>query len=609
MMVSVGLYLNKNMSNDMLQFLLWVSVLFTVPVLSFSALPFFKSAWNDLKNLPKKQFQVGMDVPISLAMLLAFFASLWNTVFLSYDEPPHVYYDSVVMFCFFLLISRYVELMSRKKATEKIERIIHVTPNLVTKVEQGTDIEVGVKEVKKGDLIKVKAGSTIPLDSTVMNGSSAVNESLLTGESRPKQVGVGDFVIGGSLNVGHPLLLKVKSIGNESVFAQMLDLLDQAQTNKPKLRLLIDRVASYFVLAVLLIAGCVAVYGYYYTPDTWFVRTLAVLVVTCPCALSLATPVALTSAVHRLSEKGVLVTQGDVLEKLTRIKHVIFDKTGTLTQNMPKIQHMKNFSIDPDLGQEKLLQIASSLQSYSEHSLANAFDGENLLEVEQIKVYSGRGISGVINQQRYFLGSLFWMFERLEKSYVLEKYTQVALFTDNDFLALFNIEDALRPKIAEMIQQLKRLGYKLSLLSGDQTEAVKKIAQEIDIQSYQAQQSPEQKLTYVSNQSEGILMVGDGINDAPVLAAADVSVAMGSAADLALNQADLILLANHPQILPEVFALANKTLTIIRQNMIWALSYNVMALPLAILGYITPWMAAIGMSLSSLIVVLNARRL
>ena len=608
MMLSVAMYAGESqgMEQGMRHFMRWVSLVITLPVVLYSASPFFKSAWRDLKYR-----QLGMDVPVSLAIGIAFLASIWATT----QNHGEVYFDSVTMFTFFLLGGRYLEMMARHRAGQAAEELVRLLPVSALRVSSGVEEVISASELQVGDLVRVKPGETLPSDGVIVEGSSAVDESLLTGESVPVSRNVNHQVIGGSINIESPLLIRIEKVGEDTVLSSIVRLLDRAQTEKPRLAQLADRVAAWFVLVILILAGSIAWFWWQHDPANAFWISLSVLVVTCPCALSLATPAALVAATGRLTRMGLLTTRGHALETLARATHVVFDKTGTLTHGRLQLEEVINLHCDSD---EQAVSLAAAIESVSEHPIAKAIieAATDKIEVNEVTATTGRGLQAIIDGRLVRIGKYDFVAELCGESVaheaLMRKKTVVAIGDEQHILALFVLSDVLREEAASSITALKSLGLKITLMSGDQAPLVEQVAQTLGIDHAYAGLLPDDKLEKIQALQDAgdiVVMVGDGVNDAPVLAAAQVSVAMGNGSQIAHASADMVLLSEHLSHLVEGVSVARRTLTIIRQNLAWALVYNLLALPLAAMGMILPWMAAIGMSFSSLVVVLNALRL
>jgi len=612
MMLAVGLYVGEyqGMEDWIWEFLRWICLILTVPVVTYSAQPFYIAAWRDLRNR-----QLGMDAPVSLAILAAFAASVWHT----WIGSGEVYYDSVTMFVFFLLTGRFLEMNARHRAGQISEALVRMLPATATRLDDhGVEVIVPIAELGPGDRALVRPGETIPADGRVEEGASSVDESLLTGESLPLPKHISETVIGGSVNVESPLVMRIEKVGVDTVLSAIVRLLDRAQGEKPRLALLADRIAGGFI-AVLLVVATVVFSAWWSLSDfdTAFRITLSVLVVTCPCALSLATPTAIVAATGTLTRMGLLTTRGHALETLARATHIIFDKTGTLTFGRPQVTAVEPMS---SLEPQQCLVLAAALERGSEHPVGRALAeaaGLGVPTATELHNTPGSGIEGWIDGRRYRIGQPAFVVA-LSGAAVVEKddldaaSTWVALGDEHGLLAWFQLSDALRPGAAKAVAALQARGLAVELLSGDRAEAVDHIAREVGIASAQGGMSPQDKLERLQalqRQGATVAMVGDGVNDAPVLAAAQISLAMGSGTQLAHATADMILLSEKLEHLPAGVDMARRTLVIMRENFAWAIGYNLIALPLAAGGWLTPWMSAIGMSFSSLLVVVNALRL
>jgi Cu2+-exporting ATPase len=624
MMLAVGLYAGdyQGMEEWIREFLRWTCLILSVPVVVYSALPFYRAAWRDLRRR-----RLGMDVPVALAILAAFAASVWYT----WQGGGEIYYDSVTMFVFFLLTGRFLEMTARHRAAQISEALARMLPATATRlsVADGEEI-VPIAELAPGDRVLVRPGETIPADGRVIEGASSVDESLLTGESLPLPRQLGEALIGGAVNVDSPLVMRVEKVGTDTVLSAIARLLDRAQSEKPRLALLADRIAGGFVTALLVVAAVVlAVWWSLSDFDTAFRVTLSVLVVTCPCALSLATPTAMVAATGALIRVGVLTTRGHALETLARVTHVVFDKTGTLTFGRPRVA-----AVEPVGGLEarRGLALAAALERGSEHPVGRALAeaaGETALLATDRRNTPGSGIEGWVEGRCYRVGRPEFVaalsartppplagersgMRNLERDDLDAASTWVALGDETGLLAWFQLTDALRPDAAATVAALQARGLTVELLSGDRPDAVVHIAREAGIATATGGMSPQDKLERLrALQQRGavVAMVGDGVNDAPVLAAAQVSLAMGSGTQLAQASADMILLSERLEHLVDGVDMARRSLTITRENFAWAIGYNLIALPLAAGGWLTPWMSAIGMSFSSLLVVVNALRL
>ncbi|MBS1229853.1 MAG: copper/silver-translocating P-type ATPase [Proteobacteria bacterium] len=616
MMYAVPVYLagDGDMAPDIEALLRWASMVLTLPVVLYSAAPFFRGAWRDLARR-----RVGMDVPVALGVGAAFAASVWATL----TASGEVYFDSVTMFVFFLLGGRFLEMTARQRAVSVSEALARLMPALAERLtayphDRSTQ-QVIAADLKPGDVVLVKAGETIPADGQVLEGTSCANESLLTGESAPLAKSPGSMVTGGAVNVDSPLLIRVEQVGEATRLSAIIRLMERAAMEKPAIVELADRVAGRFILALLVIAAAVAVAWCLIDPSKALWITVSVLVVTCPCALSLATPVALSVASGAMARAGLLVTHGHAIETLARATHFVFDKTGTLTRGQMTLLATLPLG---ELDSSSSLALAAAIEASSEHPIGAALRaaaGESLPALTAIANESGSGMSALDHGRALRVGRLEYVaalhgqpLPEAAAAFAACSDTVIALGNEAGWLALFRLGDEVRPEAAAAIAALRAAGRQVALLSGDCAPVALKVAQALDIDEVHAAVSPQGKHDYVSRLQAGgavVAMIGDGVNDAPVLAQAQVSVAMGGGSQLARTQADLILLSENLEHLTRGFLVARRALAIIRQNLLWAFAYNLVALPLAMSGLVAPWMAGIGMSGSSLLVVLNSLRL
>ncbi|MBT9567701.1 MAG: heavy metal translocating P-type ATPase [Thiobacillus sp.] len=621
MMYALPTYTATDMTAEIRVLMSWASLVLTIPVVLYSARPFFVGAWRDLKRR-----MLGMDVPVALGVGTAFIASVYGT----FSGNGEVYYDSVTMFVFLLLTGRFLEMNARRRAGAAAEELVKLIPAATTRLPAWPardEEQVPVARLSVGDRVLVRPGETVPADGVVIDGDSAVNEAMLTGESLPVSKGVHARVVGGSLNQASPLVVQIDKLGADTRLASIVRLLDRAQSEKPRIGQLADRAAAWFVGLLLIVTFLVGVVWYVIDPSKVLWIVVSILVVTCPCALGLATPAALTTATGRLTRLGLLTTRGHALETLARATDLVFDKTGTLTHG-----HLSVRRVIPLGGRTEadVLAVAAALESGSEHPIARALRaaGSAAHDAHAIRNTPGRGVEGMVDGQVYRIGTPDFASagathavppkqdsdqpaeNRHEDAPGHESW--VALGDESGLIAWFALADTPRADAAASLAALRALGLQLHLVSGDGESAVKATAQQLDITDWRAAALPEDKLAYVNAlQAQGriVAMVGDGINDAPVLAGAQVSIAMGEGADVAQAAADMVMLGGRLSTLADGVALARKTQKIIRQNLGWALGYNLIAIPAAALGHVTPWIAGIGMSSSSLLVVLNALRL
>jgi Cu2+-exporting ATPase len=594
----------------------WASLLLTVPAIVYSALPFFTGAWTSLKAR-----SLGMDVPVALGILAAFGASVVATM----RGSGEVYFDSVTMFIFLLLASRYYELRARRQAAAALERLQHALPasahHLPDYPASRASVLVAAGALAQGDVMLVKPGEAVAADCVIVDGASSFDLSLLTGESAPQPRAAGDAVQGGAINARSAVLARVTRPAAESTLADLVRLVERAGQQKPMLAQWADQLAAWFVGALLLFA--LACLGYWLLHDAaraWPIA-IAVLVVSCPCALSLATPCALAAAGDSLLRRGVLAVGPHTLETLRRSTHVIFDKTGTLTEGRPALQHVRALASVPA---QACLRIAAALEQGSAHPLARAIiDAAGAsARAERMEEVPGMGLEGWVDGRPYRLGNAAFVsdFAPMDGDTTAAHASDAAgcastvlyLATPGQLLARLLLEDALRPDAQATVDYFRRAGKQLVVLSGDDDALTKRVAATLGIADASGACLPADKLARVQQLQAGgavVAMIGDGINDAAVLSAADVSFAMGAGAALAQAHADAVLLSGRLGAVADAARVAARTMAVIRQNLAWAMLYNLIAIPAAALGWLNPWLSGAGMALSSAVVVANALRL
>ena len=618
MMYAFPAYLatDGTMEAGMRDLMRWASLVLTLPAVCYSALPFFRGALIDLRNrMP------GMDVPVSLGILAAFAGSVVATV----RGSGEVYFDSITMFIFLLLASRALELRARQKAAAALDHLRHALPASASHMSDfpanRNAATVPALQLAAGDFILVKPGEAVPADCTIVEGATDVDAALLSGESRAQCRVAGDALPGGAINLSQAVVAQVVRPVRDSTLSALIALAERAAQDKPRLSQWADRAAAWFVAALLLLTVAVFAFWQWHDAARAWPIAISLLVVSCPCALSLATPTALAAATSRLVGLGVLVVQPHVLETLHRCTHVVFDKTGTLTAGKPVLEATAPLG---DLQTERCLQVAAALDAGNDHPLAAAIlqaaaqaSGTLPPSVSDVVHHAGCGMEGVVDGVRYRLGSAAFVAgiagacpDRREAIVA----TPVYLGTGAQWLARFDFSDRLREDARSVVAYFQSQGKIVMLLSGDHASVVRQIAAELGMASDAAfgQQLPQQKLAFVQQlQRDGavVMMVGDGINDAAALQSADVSFAMGAGAAVAHAHADAVLLSDHLSLVVDAADTARLTMTVIRQNLAWALLYNAAAIPAAAFGLLDPWLSGIGMSVSSAVVVLNALRL
>jgi Cu2+-exporting ATPase len=599
MMYALPAYIadDGTMEADMAALMRWASLLLTLPVLLYSAQPFFAGAWNSLR-----QRMPGMDVPVALGIGAASVASIAATV----RGQGEVYFDSVTMFVFLLLASRYLELTARHKAGRALERLQNALPASARRMTGAREPElVAAAQLAPGDLVLVAPGESVAADGIVAEGEVRLDLALVTGESRAQARAMGDAVPGGAVNAGQAFVLRVTRAVGESTLSRLVALVEGASLGKPRLALWADQVAACFVAALLVLTVIVFFVWQQIDPARAWQVAIAVLVVSCPCALSLATPTALAAATDALLLRGVLVVRPHVLETLQRATHIVFDKTGTLTVGRPVVRQV---TVAGDLDEARCRQIAAALEAASAHPLAAAIRAAAsgpLPQALALHSENGKGVRGTVDGVAYRLGNA--AFAGIDGA-----DTGVFLARDGQLLARFDIADALRPEAAEVVRQFRQRGLQTILLSGDAPAVAEAVGAQLGMSDALGGQLPADKLNFVralQKQGAVVAMVGDGINDAAVLSAADVSFAMGEGAALAQLHADCVLMSGSLSALSAAADMAARALGVVRQNLAWATLYNALAIPAAAFGLINPWLSAVGMSASSAFVVINALRL
>jgi len=596
------------MTPDVAALLRWAAWLLTLPVLLFSCQPFLASAWRDLRHA-----RVGMDVPVALGILLAFGASTAATFDPASGLGGEVWYDSVTMFVFFLLSGRLLEQRLRERTAGSLEALVRRLPASVERLgDDGNFERVAVRRLRAGDRIRVLPGEAFPADGRLLEGSTQVDEALLTGESDPLPRSAGDAVIAGSHNLAGAVLVQVERVHEDTRHAAIVALMERASVDKPRLARLADRIAAPFLLGVLVTALLAGWWWWPSGPGHALGIAVAVLVVTCPCALSLATPAATLAAAGALARRGILVRRLDALESGASIDTVVFDKTGTLTREQRALAGVRTRE---GVDAQEALRWAAALARHSLHPLSRALagaPGAGDLQAADVQESAGQGLRGTVQDggthRALRLGSAGFC----EAPSTLAEVAQVHLADAQGWLAGFSFEEHLREEAPAALARLHGRGVRIQLLSGDGMVAVRRLAARAGIGWSLGQQSPEDKLAHVqAEQLQGhrVAMVGDGLNDGPVLARADLSIAMGQGAPLAQSKSDVVVSGGRLDAVPLVLEVARRTRRVVRQNLAWSAAYNAVCVPLALAGWMPPWLAGLGMAASSLVVVANAARL
>jgi len=620
MMYASPSYFSKtgDIESDISYLLNWASWLLSLPVILFSSRTFFSNAWRDLKLK-----QISMDLPVALGIGITFIVSSAATFEPNSWWGHTVYFDSLTMFVFFLLSARLIEVKLHSKTLGALESLVSRIPeNTERQNLDGSFKRVLNSQLKVGDIVRVHLGEAFPADGQLVLGNTSVDESLLTGEATPIHKQLHDSVIAGSYNLGATVSIELKSLGEATQYGQIVKLINQAAIEKPRLSQLADRIARPFLLFVILSAGLAAALLWGVDRSRALMTAAAVLIVTCPCALSLATPAAMLASASAFVKRGILIRRLQAIEGIASVDYVIFDKTGTLTEHHIKI---KAITHKEGLTEESSLALAAAIAQHSQHPISraifNTHGKDSSLSLAEIEEVVGAGISANLKTTstqtanylalvsgRLKLGSA--KFCGIAHSGELSQ--QVFLSDEQGWLATFSLQEATKPHAAETIQHLQNMGLNIELLSGDLLHTVQSLCLDIGITKFSAACNPQDKLMRLhtlKQQGKKVLMVGDGLNDGPILASAHVSIAMGKGVPLTLAHADYIFLNGDISQIPQLISHAQKTMRVIKQNIAWAIIYNLVCIPLAFTGVLSAWLAGLGMALSSLIVVANALRL
>ncbi len=605
---------------DLRQLLNWGSWLISLPVMAFSAGPFFRGAWVAMRTR-----RIGMDVPVAMGVAITFVASTGATFAPDGVFGHEVYFDSLTMFVSFLLGARYLELRARHGAAEALESSLARLPETAWRVgPDGQATAVSVQRLRPGDLLRVPLGQAFPADGVLEDGHTRADEALLTGESAPVDKPIGAAVVAGSTNLGAPVLMRVQRVGGDTRLQAIVSMMKSASAQRPAAALLADRWAAPFLWTVLLLAAGAAAVWSVIDPSRAVWVAVAVLIVTCPCALSLAAPATLVAAARGLARRGVLLQRLDAMERLAGVEQVFLDKTGTLTEDLLQLRGLQLTVAGRSLfasdrgGDSAALARAASLAVWSSHPAARALvaawpdasaPASAWREIEELP---GRGLRALDEDSREWrLGAADWVTPAAEMAAAEAGDSRLHLARDGCLLASFELEETLRSGTLQALQALSAEGLHLTLLTGDAPARAQALAQRLQLADWQAHATPEDKLAAITKAQQAgrrVAMVGDGINDAPVLARADVSLAMGQGALVSRSQADAVITSNDLGDLVRARRTAQKAVRIVRQNMLWAAAYNAIGIPLAVLGWLPPWAAGLGMALSSLLVIGNALR-
>lgn len=581
-----------------------------IPVLLFSSTPFFQSAWRDIKNR-----HVGMDVPVSIGILATFLMSAWGTFF-----GGHVYFDSMIMFVCLLLAGRMIENRVHQKSTAALRSLTQLTPTYALHLpdfpQNRSTVQIEAAQLRISDYVLIPPGAQIPADGYVVEGNSECDESWMSGESKPQLKQINSPLIGGSINISRPLIMCAQYVAGNTQFARLLGMMESASNEKPPLVALADKHASHFLTIILLLSLATGIVWWQIEPGRAIWIAISVLVVTCPCALSLATPGVMSAVLGLLAKRGVLIAKGSAIEGLARAKHIVFDKTGTLTEGKLKVYASH-------IWRTEALPVCAAMAAHSLHPVSKALSSEfpeSELICDDISEAPGQGMQASYQGKTYRLGRIAYVQSLSSQPdellaqlpAIFTTSSQCAFGDEQGIIALFALSDVLRPDARMMAQQLQAMGKQLHILSGDNPDVVQRIATQLQLQHAIGNMSAEEKyLTIRSMQKQGekVVMVGDGMNDGPSLSIAEVSVAMGQGAPITQARSDVLLLSNRLLDFSYTVKMSQRSLHLIKENLGWAVGYNLLAIPAAVTGFIEPWHAAVGMSASSSIVVLNSLRL
>lgn len=559
-----------------------------------------------------KDFSANMDVLVAMGTTSAYIFSIYNL-----SNHEHLYFETSAILITLILLGKYLEEIAKGKTTEAITKLLNLSPKEAIVLRNGEEILVPINQVIYNDIVLIKAGSKIPVDGIVVEGESYIDESMVTGESKPIKKVLNSQVIGGTINGNSVIKCKATKLGDESFLSQIIKIVEEAQSSKASIQRIADVISGYFVPIVVFISFLVFSYWYFIGTNNdinvALINMIAVLVISCPCALGLATPTSIMVGTGRGALNGILFKGGEYLESMQKITTIVFDKTGTITQGKPIVSNI--YSEDKD----RLLQISASLEKNSEHPVAkaiiNAFNG-NFLEVKDIHITTGMGISGKIDGKLAFVGTKNFIqnniSDEIEENIENDISTLVYVAYDNKFLGLISISDIIKPDIEKTIAELKNRGIKIFMLTGDNEKSANYIASQVGIDNVIANVLPTQKaekIKELQKKGEFVAMVGDGINDAPSLAVANIGISIGTGTDIAIESSDIILLQGDISNIIKAINLSQKTIKNIKQNLFWAFIYNIIGIPIAAAGFLNPIVAGTAMAFSSVSVVTNALRL
>lgn len=595
-------------------------LILTTPIIFISGKRFFESF---AKNIRHFSFEMNSLVAIGTAAAYGYslLATLFPAEFSINNKVPHVYFETSGVIITLILMGKLLEHKAKRKTNDAVKKLIALQPSTARIIKNGNEVEVLLNELKINDIVIIRPGEKIPADGEIVIGASSINESMITGESIPVEKEIGSKVIGGTININGTFNFCVSQVGDQTILAQIIRFVENAQATKPPIQKLVDKVAAVFVPVVIVIAAATFFVWLFLGSENNFVTALinfvSVLIVACPCALGLATPTAIIVGTGLGATKGILIRDGESLESAQKISTIVFDKTGTLTEGKPFVTNVVSIEIDED----ELIKYSASLENKSEHPIARAITdfakqkNLQLIESSSFNSVTGFGITGVINNKFIVIGNKKFLEANsidVSKYNSLSSTTQIFTAVDSELKGIFTIEDKLKNSSVEAVNSLSSMKIKSIMLTGDNKATAEKIARQVGLTNFYAEVLPQEKANIIKQlqgENEFVAMVGDGINDAPALAQANIGIAIGSGTDIAIETAQITLVKGDLRNVAHAIKLSKQTLKTIKQNLFWAFIYNIILIPLAALGKLNPMIAALAMSLSSVSVVTNSLRL
>ncbi len=617
--VSIALYTGAD-KGEFRSLFHWIGFILATPTLLYSGWPFLKGAWSGIKQL-----HLGMDLPIAIGASTTYAYSIY--VMLSQSQVGEVYFDTVVNFIFVILVGRFLEAKSKRHAVAATQRLLDLQPRVATVIRDNATNVVPIRSVKPDEVVLIKAGDKIPVDGIILSGVSSIDESMLSGESLPISKSNGDSVSAGTVNIESTITVKVKATLRHTALGKIIDLVEQAQASKAPIQCIADQIVPWFVAVTILLATATFIWWYSSGIEQALLASTAVLIITCPCAFGLATPMAIAVASGLGARNGILVKNGAVLEYLSTINHFVFDKTGTLTEGQMKV---RNIFTTQNLDEQTLLLLSAEVEQYSEHNIAKAIVNEAIqqsmnLKTDHIidfKTKSGFGVKAKLNDKTVIIGTRKWLehnncaldasLQTKTEKFEHKGISCIHVAINHEEVGLITIADSLRPGAKKLVESLRHSGIKMTLLSGDRHAVASAIADELGGMDVIAEVLPEEKdqvIRDLQETGEQVAMIGDGINDAPALMRADVGIAIGSGTDVSMESSDIVLLSDDLDTIRLASSLSRRTIRTIHQNIAISITYNVIMVPLAMMAFVTPLVAAISMPISSLAVIMNAARI